>query len=243
MKLKAKIIIQKASLVLLACLVLFHALFLIAGAALMFRLREHNPAYGTLMLYRQHQGESVRPLTFVPLEELPASLRSLTVAVEDVRFHEHAGIDIDAIKWAYYINMKVGYHMYGASTITQQITRTLLLVPKKLLVRKYLEVLLALEMDLILSKERILELYLNYAEWGPGIFGFANAAEYHYGLSYDRCSTDQISRLIAILANPLDYDTETFFKKKFLANRYYTIKFRYYTFLKFQKDPGFAYNR
>ncbi len=243
MKEKIKFTIKKASLLFLASLVLFHAVFIITGAALMFGLRENNPAYSSLMLYRQYQGQEVRPVTFIPVEELPESLRSLTVAIEDVRFHEHAGIDIDAIKWAYYINMKAGYHMYGASTITQQITRTLFLLPKKLLVRKYLEVILALEMDLILSKERILELYLNHAEWGPGIFGFANAAEYHYGLRYDRCSMDQISRLIAILANPLDYDTVTFIQKKFLANRYYTIKFRYYTFLKFQNDPRSVFTR
>jgi monofunctional glycosyltransferase len=209
-------------------------LFLVSGV-LFYRLRTVNPEKTTLMMYREYQSNiTVKPVTFVPLNKLPGILKTMTVAVEDLRFHEHHGIDIDSIKWAYYINTKVGYHMYGGSTITQQITRTLFLLPKKLLVRKYIEVLMALEMELFLPKERILELYLNYAEWGKGIFGFARAAEYHYKKPYYSLTNDEISRLIAILPSPLRYTTDSFLKRKFLANRYFTIKFRYYTFKKFQ---------
>lgn len=216
-----------------------HVILFLVSVLLFTSIKDKNPQTTSIMKYREYQGNhEVKPVTFVPLEKLPHILRTMTVAVEDIRFHEHHGVDIDSIKWAYYINSRVGYHMYGGSTITQQITRTLFLVPKKLMVRKYVEILMALEMEMFLPKERILELYLNYAEWGPGIFGFANAARYHYGKHYDKLTDDEISRLIAILASPVRYTTENFLKRKFLANRYYTIKFRYYTYLKFQDIPG-----
>ena len=123
--------------------------------------------------------------------------------------------------------------MYGGSTITQQLSRTLFLMPKKVMIRKYTELLISMEMEMILSKERILELYLNYCEWGKGIFGVAQASEHYYGKNPDKLSIDQTARLITILASPISYGPYTFHRKDFLANRYYIIKFRYYTYLKF----------
>jgi monofunctional biosynthetic peptidoglycan transglycosylase len=94
--------------------------------------------------------------------------------------------------------------MRGASTITQQTVKNLFLTTHRSYVRKGLEVPLTLLAELILPKERILTLYLNAAEMGPGVFGVEAAAQYHYGTSAAGLSRDQAARLIAILPDPLD---------------------------------------
>jgi len=215
-------------------LVLMHMIFFIIMFFVLEKTSRVNPEVTSLMLYRKHVcGHAVKPVRFVPLDKIPSDIIKMAIATEDYRFYTHPGIDIEAIKRAYVINRKVGYHMYGGSTITQQLSRTLFLMPKKLLIRKYAEVLISLEMEMLLSKERILELYLNYCEWGKGIFGVARASEHYYRKDPDRLTIDQTARLITILANPISYGPYTFHRKIFLANRYYIIKFRYYTYLKF----------
>jgi len=187
------------------------------------------------MLYREYLCDyDVKPVSFVPLKEIPDDVKKMVIAIEDYKFYSHYGIDIEAIKRAYVINRKVGYRMYGGSTITQQLARSIFLLPKKLLVRKYLEVLISIEMDLLLSKDRILELYLNHCEWGRGIFGIKRAANHYFGKGINDLTIDETTRLITILANPIDYGPYTFKQRKFLFNRFYIIKFRYYTYLKFQ---------
>ncbi len=201
----------------------------------MIYLKKNNPKTISLMLYRQHYtGHTVKPVKFLPLSLIPNDIKKMAIATEDYRFYSHHGIDLEAIKRAYFINKKVGYRMYGGSTITQQLSRTMFLMPKKLLIRKYIEVLISLEMDLILKKDRILELYLNYCEWGKGIFGIAQASDNYFNKAVYRLTVDETARLITILANPVDYGPYSFEKRKFLANRYYIIKFRYYTYTKFQ---------
>ena len=130
--------------------------------------------------------------------------------------------------------------MYGGSTITQQLARTFFLIPKKLLICKYAEVLISFEMELFLSKHRILELYLNYCEWGKGIFGIEQASKYYYNKNVNKLSIDEASRLIAILASPIKnsvdiLNTNSILTKRYnlIKLRYYTIKFRYYTYMKF----------
>jgi len=233
--------IKKIIKVLFKATVIIHVVFIIVIFFAMIYLKKNNPKTISLMLYRQHYtGYKIKPVKFLPLGLIPNDIKKMAIATEDYRFYSHHGIDPEAIKRAYFINKKVGYRMYGGSTITQQLSRTLFLMPKKLLIRKYIEVLISLEMDLILSKDRILELYLNYCEWGQGFFGIAQASENYFKKSVYKLTVDETARLITILANPVDYGPYSFEKKKFLANRYYIIKFRYYTYTKFQniKRPG-----
>lgn len=211
-----------------------HLVFITLMGICIFMLRSWNPPATSLMLYREHvYGYRSVPVKFVPISAIPDDIIKMVIATEDYQFYSHFGIDIEAIKRAYFINRRVGYRMFGGSTITQQISRTLFLLPKKILLRKYVEIIIAIEMDLILSKERILELYLNYCEWGHGVYGIAAASRHHYGKDFRELSIDQTARLITILANPIDFSPMTFGNRKFLAYRYNIIKFRYYTYLKF----------
>lgn len=211
-----------------------HLVFIAVIGICLFLLRSWNPPTTSLMLYREHvYGYRPVPVQFVSFSAIPDDIIKMVIATEDYQFYSHFGIDIEAIKRAYFINRRVGYRMFGGSTITQQISRTLFLLPKKILLRKYAEILIAIEMDLILSKERILELYLNYCEWGHGVYGIAAASRHHYRKDFRELTIDQTARLITILANPIDYNPATFGSRKFLAYRYNIIKFRYYTYLKF----------
>jgi len=215
--------------------VIAHILLVIFIVSASMYLKNNNPGMTSLMLYRKYfYGHDVKPVGFLPLDKIPCDITKMAIATEDYRFYEHIGIDIEAIKRAYIINRKVGYRMYGGSTISQQLSRTLFLFPRKLLIRKYIEVLITLGMECILTKDRILELYLNYCEWGKGIFGVERAAEFWYRKNVNDLTIDETARMITILASPIAYGPYTFHYKKFLANRYYVIKLRYYTYLKFQ---------
>jgi monofunctional biosynthetic peptidoglycan transglycosylase len=201
--------------------VVFHAaLFLLVAAACLF-LSRANPPVTALMVYRAttvHQ--RARPIQFVPLRQVPRTAREMFVRVEDFKFYRHAGIDLAAIRDAYLINRQLGYNLYGGSTIPQQLARTLFLTPRKTFLRKYVEALIALEMDLLLTKSRILELYLNYIEWGKGVYGIGSASAFYFKTRPAGLTLDEQRRLVTILPNPLRYNVNTFLKSHQMAERY-----------------------
>ena len=102
------------------------------------------------------------------------------IRLEDYRFYSHHGVDLGAIRDAWMINSSIGRTAVGGSTIPMQLARNLFLTPRKTYLRKYVEALIALEMSLVLPKDRILELYLNVIEWGKGIFGIGAASAYYF---------------------------------------------------------------
>lgn len=146
-------------------------------------------------------GEYVKEFRFVPLDSIDADLHWAVIASEDSRFYEHAGVDWKAIEEAV-DEYRDGRRLRGASTITQQLAKNLFLTTHSTFVRKGLELPLALLTDLILPKERILEIYLNVVEWGPGVYGAEAAARHHYGASASSLTRDQASRLAACLPDP-----------------------------------------
>ena len=87
-----------------------------------------------------------------------------------------------------------------------------------------MEVIIALEMDALVPKQRIMELYLNFIEWGPGIFGIGKAAEVYYRKSAERLTVDQYCRLAAVLPNPLSYNVRTIEKSKGILQRYQILQ-------------------
>ena len=183
-----------------------------------------DPPFSSFMVYRAVLNKyEIHKNEFIPLKKLPKGISRMLVRVEDSNFYEHWGIDIDAIESARKRNEKAGYNKYGGSTITQQLVKSLFLVPEKLLIRKYAEVIIALEFDLILSKDRILELYLNNVEWGRGIFGIEAAAVHHFNKHAIKLTREEIARLITILPNPLKYNVKNFAKKKSMSRRYYRL--------------------
>jgi monofunctional biosynthetic peptidoglycan transglycosylase len=196
------------------------ALFLVILVASVTLLRV-NPPFTALMVYRlltTHQ--TSQPVKFVPLRQIPRIARTMVIRLEDYRFYEHAGIDLGAIRDAYEINESVGRTVVGGSTIPMQLARNLFLTPRKTYFRKYSEALIALEMDLVLPKDRILELYLNNIEWGKGIFGIGAASSYYYKTGVAGLSLDQLRRLITILTNPLAYNVQTWYRSAQMAERY-----------------------
>ncbi len=180
-----------------------------------------NPPATTLMLYRRvAYGWKIKPPRYLPLTKIPRSIRTMVIRVEDGDFYNHRGILPAAIKNAYRLNQQIGRPVYGGSTITMQTARTLFLIPEKSYLRKYLEIIIALEMELILSKDRILELYLNYAEWGKGIFGIEGAARFHYNKGVQSLTTNQAIRLVTLLSSPIRYTPQTLTKNGILRSRY-----------------------
>jgi monofunctional biosynthetic peptidoglycan transglycosylase len=142
--------------------------------------------------------------TVVPLEAVDADLARAAVAAEDTRFFEHWGIDWKAVSEAVEDNLERGRAWRGGSTITQQLVKNLFLTSHSSYLRKALEVPLTYAAEAVLSKRRILELYLNVIEWGPGVFGVHAATAYHYGTGPDRVTRYRAAALAACIPDPLN---------------------------------------
>lgn len=155
----------------------------------------------TVMLWREALGEPVKRI-FVPLSAIDPDLARAVIVAEDGRFCSHYGVDFNQIQDAIEDADSLE-DMRGGSTITQQLAKNLFLWQSRSYIRKALEFPLALWIDLVLSKRRILELYLNIAEWGPsGQFGAEAGARYAFGKSARHLSHAQAALLAAVLPNP-----------------------------------------
>jgi monofunctional biosynthetic peptidoglycan transglycosylase len=140
---------------------------------------------------------------WVPLDEISNYLKDAVVIAEDDKFFDHCGIDWEALKNAASTNWERKSFDFGGSTITQQLVKNLYLSPSKDPIRKIREITLALVMDSHLSKERILEIYLNSVEWGPGIFGAEAAARHYFKIPAKSLNAQQSAFLASILPNPV----------------------------------------
>lgn len=195
-----------------------HLIFILIIALFSTIYINNNPPYTVLMLYRQ--GTKAKTPSYLPLRETSGTFQLDLINLEDGKFREHYGIDVEAIKRARERNAKAGHTAQGGSTITQQLARTLFLTPHRTYLRKYLELIITFELELILQKDRILELYINYAELGDGVYGFNDAALHYYKKPFVKTSTDQKIRLMTILASPINYSPTTLHNNRALANRY-----------------------
>jgi monofunctional biosynthetic peptidoglycan transglycosylase len=206
-------------------LYLFHLLLAIFILILCALFAASNPDIGTLMIYRKINNHyKVKPICYVPLKKIPEPIITMVIAAEDDRFYEHWGIDLEGIHEALYLKNNLKMKYYGGSTITQQLVRTLFLFPDKTFTRKYFEIFIAVEMDALLKKDRILELYLNSIEWGKGIFGIENASYYYFNKSVDQLDTDEMIRLVTIMPSPVKYNTDNFNTYWVLSKRYEFLK-------------------
>ncbi|ERP95888.1 hypothetical protein Q666_05495 [Marinobacter sp. ES-1] len=161
-----------------------------------------NPPTSAFMLAYQ-LGTAPEPLRqeWVLMAEMSPWMPLAVVASEDQRFPYHAGVDFEAIRKAV-SEYKAGEGLRGASTITQQTAKNLFLWNGRSFVRKALEAVLALGIDGLWPKERVLEVYLNIAEFGPGIYGVEAASEIYFGKPARKLSQTQAARLAAVLPNP-----------------------------------------
>jgi len=139
---------------------------------------------------------------FVPLREISPDFQHAVIAAEDQRFYQHHGFDWHAMEIAAEDNMEGG-RIRGGSTLTQQLVKNLFFGTGRSILRKGAEFALVPVAELVLGKRRILELYLNVVEWGPGVYGAESACRYYYGESARSIEREQAARLAAILPLPL----------------------------------------
>lgn len=138
---------------------------------------------------------------FVPLREISPNLQHAVIAAEDARFYQHHGFDWHQMQLAADEDLEGG-RLRGASTLDQQLVKNLLLGTERSVLRKGVEFTLVPVAEVVLGKRRILELYLNVVEWGPGIYGAEAACRAWYGTSARAINEDEAARLAAILPAP-----------------------------------------
>jgi monofunctional biosynthetic peptidoglycan transglycosylase len=166
-----------------------------------------NPASTAFIDRREVEAERngerfVRRQRWVSYGRIALSLKRAVLVAEDSAFWQHEGIDLDQIRESLEVNFERMEFARGASTITQQLAKNLYLSPSKNPVRKLRELMIARRLEAVLSKRRILELYLNTIEWGNGIFGAEAAARAYFGVPASALSAEQSALLAAAVINP-----------------------------------------
>jgi len=172
------------------------------------RLKTHNPTETALMRQRIHEAESEGKVlrirhTWIPLSRIPRSVIDAVIVAEDGTFYTHGGIDWFEVHESIDRNIDEHRIARGASTITQQLAKNLYLSTSKDPIRKVKELIITLLLEKDLSKNRILELYLNVIEWGRGIFGIEAASQTYFGKSASSLTLDEAARLAAVIPSPL----------------------------------------
>ena len=145
----------------------------------------------------------------VSIQSIPKAMVRAVIAAEDSRFYEHDGVDLEAFKEAMEHNLSEQRMVYGASTISQQTVKNMFLSPSRNPLRKWHELWLTIGMERNLSKKRILEHYLNVAEFGRGIYGVDAAARYYWGIPANRLTSRQAIELAATLPSPVKNNPRT----------------------------------
>ena len=143
---------------------------------------------------------------WVPFSKISPYVIKAVLIAEDDKFWSHEGFDYEAIQKAIEKDIKAKGFKAGGSTISQQLSRNLYLSPEKNPLRKIEEAIITWKMERVLSKRRILELYLNVVEWGEGIFGIESASRHYFGKSSADLTPQESARLAAILPSPQKYD-------------------------------------
>jgi monofunctional biosynthetic peptidoglycan transglycosylase len=139
----------------------------------------------------------------VPLNQISPDFQHAVIAAEDARFYQHHGFDWHAIQIAADEDSESGRRLRGGSTLTQQLVKNLFFGTSRSILRKGAEFTLVPVAELVLSKRRILELYLNVVEWGPGLYGAESACRYYYRTPARSLGREDSARLAAILPSPL----------------------------------------
>ncbi|WP_322995629.1 monofunctional biosynthetic peptidoglycan transglycosylase [Castellaniella sp.] len=182
----------------------------------------------TLQAVRLHDPTAPLQYEWVPYDQINKTLKQAVIASEDAGFMDHDGIEWDAIRKAWHYNQKQEAQgktrRRGGSTITQQLAKNLFLSNSRSYLRKAQELILTYMIELVMSKRRILELYLNVAQWGQATFGAQAAAQHYFKTSAARLSTRQAAQLAAMLPNPAYYDKHG--QTRYLRARIATVQAR-----------------
>jgi len=183
---------------------------------------QFNPSSTSMM--RQQLGElrernpdAMLKHAWVPYARISNNLKRAVIASEDANFAEHDGVDWDALEKAYERNNKRHKVVGGGSTITQQLAKNLFLSGSRNYLRKGQELVIAYMLEAVMSKQRILEIYLNVVEFGRGVFGAEAAARYYFRTAAANLNANQAARLAVMLPNPRYYDQHR--QTNYLARR------------------------
>ena len=185
----------------------------------------YNPS-STAFMERYAEQPGAKPVrqAWVPYARISEHLKRAVVAAEDAKFLDHEGFDWEAIQKAMQKNEQRGKVVAGASTISQQLAKNMFLSGSRSWMRKGQEAIITWMLERALSKRRILEIYLNVAEWGEGVFGAEAAARHHFGVPAAALGPQQATWLAAILPSPRRYERGR--ETPYLAGRMDTISGR-----------------
>ena len=187
---------------------------------------DHNPGSTAFMRARMEILREKNPRAklrhqWVPYQRISVHLKRAVVASEDAKFAAHQGFDWDGIRYAMERNLREGEIVAGGSTISQQLAKNLFFSGERAWWRKAQEAAVTVMLETIMSKRRILEIYLNVIEWGEGVFGAEAVARYHYGTSAAALTDEQAARLAAIVPSPRRYGPDS--NTDYLQQRTQTI--------------------
>lgn len=208
---RARVWIRRAAIALLGAVLALQLWFF----AWVVFWKWHNPAQTA---FQQHELErearqataprAARPLqrTWVDYAHISANLKRAVVTSEDARFLNHEGVDWEAMEKAYTDNLHRGRTVRGGSTISQQLAKNLFLSSRRSYMRKVEELLIALMVEAVWDKRRILEVYLNVVEWGDGVYGAEAGARHYFGVSALSLDPSQAALMAAMLPSPKFFD-------------------------------------
>ena len=190
---------------------------------------DHNPGMTAFMREQQAALREKNPNAnitqmWVPYERISNNLKRAIIASEDANFTDHDGVDWEALQKAYEKNTRKHKVVSGGSTITQQLAKNLFLSGSRNYLRKGQELVITYMLEAVMSKERILEMYLNVVEFGRGVFGAEAAARHYFHTSAAGLNGSQAARLAVMLPNPRYYDKHR--DTSYLARRTSIIEHR-----------------
>ncbi len=188
--------------------------------------RTHAPQETAFMAQRMAEARAKNPqlklrYEWVPYDRIATNLKRALIVSEDAKFVDHGGFDWDGIRNALDRNRRKGHVVSGGSTITQQLAKNLFLSPTRSYWRKGEEAVVTVLLETLLSKRRILELYVNVIEWGNGVFGAEAAARRYFGVGAAQISAEQAARLAAMTPSPRVFERNPY--SAYLNGRVATI--------------------
>jgi len=185
-------------------------LFFVASSVLIVATLRFLPVPTTAFMLYRHYEDLMEDQTFKSIEYQWISAKNISshasaavIASEDQQFYNHFGFDLQSIRSSITAYLNGGRRLRGASTITQQVAKNIFLTPSKSFIRKGLEVWFTLLIELMWSKQRILAVYLNIAEFGDHLFGIEAASQHYFGIPAKNLTRSQAAMLAATLPNPL----------------------------------------
>jgi monofunctional biosynthetic peptidoglycan transglycosylase len=174
-------------------------------------LKKTNPIPSSFMQYRMEQWkedglDKQIKQKWVKLKQISPYVIKAVLISEDDKFWKHDGFDTQGLEDAFEKNLKAGKFTAGGSTVSQQLSKNLYLTPSKNPIRKLKEAIITYRIEHTLSKRRIIEIYLNVAEWGDGIFGIEAAAKFYFKKSAKNLTAMEAAKLASVLPNPIIYN-------------------------------------